>query len=172
MKMTLPHIGMRMVKTGVSVLVCLLIAQLCAYPSPVFACVAAIIVTKDTIENSFKQGIDRVVSTLVGGAIAIVILLWNIDVFNPYLRIAIVALGCILTLYFCVVIKSPDAAALACVVFLSIVLQHPQDKYIFALTRIAETVAGIVVSLTVNRFFRWPPIGPRKQDTADADSPQ
>ncbi len=173
MQLTLPHIGMRIVKTGLSVTICLALGHLFSYSAPIYACVAAIIVTKDTIENSFKQGVDRVVSTLVGGAIAILILLLGITDTSAYLEVVLVGVGCILTLYFCVVLKNPDAAALACVVFLTIVLQHPQDKYIFALTRVGETIVGIVISLLVNRLVKWP-FGKRAEMAAaetDQDTP-
>jgi len=161
MKHPLPHIGFRMLKTALSVSICLLLARLFAYPPPVYACIAAVIVTKETVESSLKMGIARVSATLVGGVMALVWLFFDLQRV-PYLEIPLIGIGILVTLYFCLIIKEPDAAALACVVFLIITLQHPYDKHMFALVRVCETIAGICISLVVNRLIR-PPKGKEKQ---------
>lgn len=174
-------VGMRMVKTGLAVVLCLLLARLFGYAHypPLYACMAAILATKDTVENSLKAGVDRTVATLVGGLIAIVLLFFDFYRVNEYLEILVAGLGCVLTLYFCVLIKSPEAAALACVVFLVILLQHSDDKYVFALVRMGETVTGIGISIVINRFVnprRWfrgkRPRGEDPPDAPKTDAPQ
>jgi uncharacterized membrane protein YgaE (UPF0421/DUF939 family) len=141
-----------MLKTALSVMACLLLARLLSYHPPVFACVAAVIVTKENIESSFKQGVDRVLGALVGGVVALIFLFLS-PARDFYIVIPLVGAGVLFTLYICLLLKIPDAAALACVAFLIIVLLHPEDKYIFALTRVGETIAGICVSLLINRII-------------------
>lgn len=150
--MRFPPIGMRMFKTALSVTLCLLLAWLISYPPPIYACVAAVIVTRETVGRSLRMGVGRVLATLIGGAVAIAFLFLNVGV-SSWLEIPLVGAGVLLALYVCLLFKAPEAAALAAVTMLIIVLGHPEDKYIFALTRMGETVAGICVSLTVNRFI-------------------
>jgi uncharacterized membrane protein YgaE (UPF0421/DUF939 family) len=143
-----PPIGMRIIKTSISVVLCLLLAQLLKYPAPTFACMAAVIVTRENFESSFQQGIARIVATIVGCLFALAIMHFNIE--NQYLHILVTGIGCAFTIYFCVLIKHPDAAALSAVIFLSLALTHVDDKYLFALVRLIETVAGIIIALLVN----------------------
>jgi uncharacterized membrane protein YgaE (UPF0421/DUF939 family) len=109
---------------------------------------AAVIVTRENFESSFQQGIARIVATIVGCLFALVIMHINIE--NQYLHILLSGIGCALTIYFCVLITHPDAAALSAVIFLSLALTHVDDKYVFALIRFLETVAGIIIALLVN----------------------
>ena len=157
-----PAFGMRIVKTGLSVLLCLLLAHWLNQPPPVFACMAAIVVTRENMELSLSQGVARILSTIVGCLFAIAIMFISAE--NAYLHILLVSLGCALTIYFCVLIKHPDAAALAGVIFLSLAISHPNDKYTFALLRLAETVAGIVIALGVNALIRRRPAGHGDED--------
>lgn len=144
----LPAMGMRIIKTSISVMLCLLPAHWLNQPPPIFACMAAVIVTRENIGLSFKQGLARILATMVGGLFALIIMYFNIQ--NQYLHILITGAGCALAIYFCVLIKHPDAAALSAIIFLSLALTHLDDKYTFALTRLIETVAGIIVALAVN----------------------
>ena len=164
---TLPPIGLRMAKTALSVSLCLLLAQLASYPTPTYACVAAVIVTRETVERSFRQGVERVVATLIGGAVALALLFVNLT-YSRWWEIPLVGVGVLLALYVCLLLGAPDAAALAAVTVLIIVLGHPANKYLFALTRVGETVAGICVSLAVNRFIGKPKVENGGQESGDS----
>ena len=162
MKHPLPHIGLRMIKTALSVSLCMLAAWTLSYPPPIYACIAAVIVTRETVEDSFKQGVARVIATLIGGVMALGLLLLDLENSPGLLEVLLAGVGVLLTLYVCLLLKTPDAAALACVTFLIIVLQHADDKYLFALYRVLETIAGIIVSLVVNRII---PVAGKRQKT-------
>jgi len=139
---------MRIIKTGVSVALCLLAGYLLNQPAPIFACMAAIVVTQGSVGESLRSGVARIIATVVGCAIALVIMLASIE--NPYVHMLTVGLGCALTIYFCVLIKYPNAAALAGIIFVSLAVSRPDDKYAFALMRLIETAAGIAISVGVN----------------------
>jgi uncharacterized membrane protein YgaE (UPF0421/DUF939 family) len=147
-----PTLGMRIIKTSISVILCLLLGHFLKYPSPVFACMAAVIVTRENFESSFQQGIARILATIVGCLFALAIMHFNIE--NEYVHILVICAGCILTIYFCVLIKHPDAAALSAIIFLSLTLTHVEDKYLFTLVRFTETVAGIIIALLVNLLWK------------------
>ena len=143
---------MRLIKTGISIFVCLAAAQVIGWPVPIYACIAAIFAMKGTMKESFKYGVSRMVSTVVGGALALLVLLCGVQRIHPYLEILAVTVGALLNLYFCVLIKSPDAAGLSSVIFLIIVLQHPADYVHFTIVRVVETLIGIVISIIINSF--------------------
>lgn len=147
-----PAIGLRIIKTGISVLLCLLLAYWFKQQPPVFACMAAIVVMRENMEQSLSQGIARIVSTIVGCLFAIAIMFINAQ--NSYIHYLLIALGCVLTIYFCVLIKHPDTASLSSLIYISISISHPEDKYSFALLRLMETIAGILVALAVNALIR------------------
>jgi uncharacterized membrane protein YgaE (UPF0421/DUF939 family) len=147
-----PPIGMRIIKTSVSVMACLLLGHLFHYPTPLFACMAAVIVTRENFETSFQQSIARILATIVGCLFALIIMQGEFK--NEYVHILITGAGCVLTIYFCVLIKHPDAAALSAIIFLSLALTHIDDKYVFTFIRLTETIAGIIVSLLVNLLLK------------------
>jgi uncharacterized membrane protein YccC len=116
---------------------------------------AAVIVTREDFTSSFQQGIARILATVVGCLFALIIMHFNIE--NVYLNILIIGAGCILTIYFCVLIKHPDAAALSAIIFLSLTMVHIEDKYLFTLIRFSETVAGIIIAIAVNVLWKKKP---------------
>lgn len=93
-KLDLPHIGSRNIKTGLSVLICLIF-----WPNSLFAAIAAVICVQSTIENSLKIGLNRLIGTLLGGVLSLM-LLYIINEFHlqKFLPI-IVALGVSLIIY-------------------------------------------------------------------------
>jgi uncharacterized membrane protein YgaE (UPF0421/DUF939 family) len=143
---------MRIIKTSLSVVLCLLLGLWLNQPPPIFACMAAVIVTRESFELSMKQAIARVLATVVGCLFALVVMHFPIG--NDYLHILVTGLGCALTIYFCVLIKHPDAAALSAIIYLSLALTHIDDKFVFTATRFIETVIGIIIAITVNVLLK------------------
>ena len=66
----LPTIGLRTLKTGIAVFLCLLI-----WPSePFFACLTAVICLQDTVSNSIKVGFNRGIGTMLGASSGLIFL--------------------------------------------------------------------------------------------------
>ena len=92
----LPHIGSRNIKTALSVLICLIF-----WPNSLFAAIAAVICVQDTVENSVKIGLNRLIGTLLGGILG-VILLFTINKLNlTSFSTIITAIGVSLIIYIC-----------------------------------------------------------------------
>jgi uncharacterized membrane protein YgaE (UPF0421/DUF939 family) len=91
----------------------------------------------------------------------------HFNIGNEYLHVLVTGLGCLATIYFCVLIKHPDAAALSAIIFLSLALFHVADKYEFAFLRMAETIAGIIVAIGVNALIKPPKTEPVKQESVE-----
>lgn len=159
------HIGWRNIKTSLAVLACLLIGRVMENNFPLYACTAAVICMKDTIKNSVKHGIIRMKATIIGGIIAIAFL--AINEYAPFNipNEVIVPLGIMITIYFCGFLDWKEASALACVVVLVILLMHnqDQDKYLYAINRVIETLMGIIVAVVINTYI----VPPEEHDDDD-----
>ena len=149
----MPGVGLRTVKTVASVAACLVLGYLIDGQWPVFACLAAVLTTKETVENSISDGLTRIISTLIGGAAALMVLFFREENMNWLLFAAITSAGTLVTIYFTVLIKKPGATAVAAVVYLGVALMQQDDRFFYAGRRIVETIAGIVIAVLVNKFF-------------------
>lgn len=148
----LPNIGYRNLKTGLSVLICLLL-----FPGALHPAIAAIICMQSTIEDSIKIGINRLTGTLIGGIIGIVMLVivTNLDLHSFSSIIA--ALNVCLIIYICNLIKKPAASVIASIVVLSILIDPTvANPVLYSVKRTTETALGIIISIVINRFITPP----------------
>lgn len=156
-KLTLPKVGSRNLKTALAVFICMLLFQ--AFDkNPLYACIAAIICMKDTVESSFSIGKNRLIGTLLGGILGVTFI-FLID-FIPLLQkvnLLISALGVVIAIYICNIIKKPDAVTICCIVFIGIIINYDvADSYLYAIGRSLDTAIGIVIAIFVNKFIRPP----------------
>lgn len=157
----LPGIGLRTIKTSLSVLVCLvlyefLIIKHISYSEPLYACVAAIISMQDTVENSVEYGINRLFGTSIGGAFGIAFLWIDSIIIKGSLKFLLAALGIILVIYSINLLRKKQAISIACVVFL-IILVNLNDKnpYLYSFFRVFDTAIGIVISIIINKYINF-----------------
>ena len=123
------------------------IAHAAGLQFPVFAMIAAVIVTDIESSKTREQAIPRVIGTLAGGATGALACYWMppsawavaIAIFVP--MFAFRALG------------MPDAAKLAGYVTALVVLQHSgdtRDAWLYAVDRVIETLLGVCVAVLVS----------------------
>lgn len=154
----MPKVGMRIFKTFIAVYLCFLIYLLRGEQgSPFYSAIAAILCMQPYVSNSFKVAMNRTLGTFIGGAMGLVLLIFErsfIPVDMPALQYFVVSLCVIPLIYFTVSIRKASAAYITCVVFLSITVTHGADvnPLIFTIDRIIDTLIGIFVSLGVNAF--------------------
>ena len=151
-KLDLPHIGSRNIKTGLSVLICLIF-----WPNSLFAAIAAVICVQSTIENSLKIGLNRLIGTLLGGVLSLM-LLYIINEFHlqKFLPI-IVALGVSLIIYICNIIKKPSACSISSITLMAILItQSFNDPLMYAIHRTVETAFGVTVAILINKYIHRP----------------
>lgn len=154
------HIGMRIWKTVIAVFLCA-IAGLIFDIHPFYSMIAAILCMQATNSESVKKGVIRCIGTFIGGLAAVIILL-IID-FTPLVSFSLlyyvlISLCIAPVIYLTVMINRESSAFIACVVFLSIVLSHfdTENHYLFAVQRMLETIAGIIIALIINRVIKSP----------------
>ena len=160
----LPHLGLRIVKTTVAVFLCLLFYYLRGYRGqdmPTEAAITAIICMQPYVRDTGAYALTRFVGTLVGVFWGLLLLLLLNDFpalgQSVLLLYAMMALGVLATLYSAVLVRMPDAAGLASIVFLCIVIAFPDidEPLRQAAHRILDVFVGTAVATAVN-VFRLP----------------
>lgn len=159
----LPKIGSRNLKTALAVFICLLLFKF-RDTNPLYACIAAIICMKDTVESSFSMGKNRLIGTLLGGCLGVIFIfiLDNIPYIsntNPLL----ISIGIIIAIYICNIFKKAGSVTICCIVFISIMINYDAPtSYLYAVSRSFDTAIGIIVAIFVNKY-----IHPPKSSTED-----
>lgn len=154
-----PGLGKRTVKTAVAVGICLLLGALVGYEAPFYASIAAVMSMRATPAQSIEYGKERLIGTVVGGAVAllVVFILQKMPFLGTsYLLILLISAAILLGLFICNLLKQKDAAcSICCVVILAILLIHPggRDSYLYILSRTIETAIGIAIAVAVNRLI-------------------
>lgn len=151
MNLNIPKIGLRNVKTAISVSICLVLLS----KDPFFAAIAAIMCMQDTVENSLKIGANRIIGTLLGGFLGLIFLnftrLINAESFTPL----ITGIGVSCAIYLCNAVKKPASSAMASLVLVAIMIAPTgSSAFNYALKRTIETSLGIIVAVLVNKYIK------------------
>jgi len=139
-------IGARIIKTALAVVICVLLGSLVNEKSGFFSSVAAIIAMQSTISDSYIVGRGRVLGTFFGALLGY---LFSLIASGNFLLIGI---GIISIIYICNNLKWEKSAVIACVVFLSIMLDADKDVLQYSVFRLLDTTAGIVIAFLINYF--------------------
>lgn len=147
--------GMRVIKTALAVIVCLLIENLRGADMPTHACISTVVCMQPTLRSTFKASIDRTIGTIIAGVYSyfMAVLLINHMGMEPksllcYLVIGILSFPLMAIM---IAIKKPTSLAISVIVFLIIMLNVSQTNPLtYAVGRVIATLIGIVVALFVN----------------------
>lgn len=150
-----PKIGMRIIKTAVAVLVCLLIDFVWHDNIPLYSTITAILCMQPYLSNSRKVAANRMIGCIIGGIAGMVILtLFQQMLLPKIVQYGIISLMIIPLIYITLLMKRSAASAFTCIVFLSTTLFGSPDAVPFdiAASRTVNTLIGILVALVVNSF--------------------
>lgn len=151
--------GMRVVKTALAVLICLLIEYYRGSSMPYHACIATIVCMQPTLKSTFNAAVDRTLGTIIAGIYAylLAVLLISNAGMSPeslkfYLLIGVLAFPLMALM---IAIKKSASLAITVIVFLVIMLSvSATDPLAYTAERVAGTLIGIAVALFVN----WLPL--------------
>lgn len=151
----MPGIGMRMIKSAVSVFLCFVIYLIRGQGMPFYSAIAAMLCMQQDLSDSISAATNRVLGTIIGGLCGMGLLLLErayLPTDLPALQYLLVSATLIPLMYLTVLLKKTPATYITCVVFMSVAVSHGADvnPYLFALNRIIDTLIGICVSLAVN----------------------
>ncbi len=158
-KMKIPGIGMRIIKSAIAVSLCMIIDLLRGEEGMVFySQLAALWCIQMYRNNTFSNAILRTIGTVVGAIYGLIYILIypraSILLPGNWMEIICIFIGIVLVIYTTVLIQKKGAAYFSCVVFLSIVVNHIGDAnpYNFVLNRFLDTMIGIVIGVLVNNI--------------------
>jgi len=142
-------IGARNIKTAIAVIIVVQLFIILNWDSPFYAAIAAVIGMQNTVENSYKVSINRMIGTVIGGIVGflLTILFGNNTI--------IIGLGIILVIAICNHFNKVNAVVISCIVLIAI-MTNLKDKlpHIYAIHRVFETSIGLFVAIIVNKFFK------------------
>lgn len=148
-------IGLRTIKTVISVFLCFLIDSYRNNSVPFYAAIASILCIQPDMKNSLVIAKNREISTIIGGMWGMFFLVMErlfVTIQPELFRELILSLMLIPIIYISVILNQKDGTFLMCVVFLCVTVTHEKDinPLYFAWNRIIDTSLGIVISLVVN----------------------
>ena len=154
---TLPKIGARNLKTALSVFLCVLLFELFHRPFPFYACIAAVICTRDTLENSLNMGKSRMIGTTIGGILGLFFIFVDRHFYINFLntQAVITGIGIISVIYLCNILNRQSSAQIACIVYLAIMVNLKGiEPYSYAINRIFDTFIGVFIALIINIYIK------------------
>lgn len=159
-KISMPKIGMRIIKSAAAVLLCYLVSFIRGNSGIVFySQLAALWCIQGYVSNSKKNAVQRFIGTVIGALYGLVFLLGRQGIeellgtqIHELINALVVTAFIIVVLYTTVLVKKKQASYFSCVVFLSIVVNHIADAnpYIFVWNRFLDTIIGILIGIGVN----------------------
>ncbi len=142
------RIGMRNIKTGIAVMLCVLAGEFIV-ENPMYAGIGCLVSIQDTFKSSVKFGFNRVKGTAIGGLIGYISLFVARN--NPI----VCGIGTMMTVYGCTSLKINSGIVVACVTFLSINLGNIESApFIYSAHRVIDTVIGVLIGIMVNFIGR------------------
>ena len=152
----IPGVGMRNVKTALAAAFCAL-AYYFIGRSPAFACIGAIFGMGSDMEDSRKNGGNRLFGTLIGGLLSIAVF-WVYLHFYPQgghsmLLAVLLGIATVILILLCQYFW-PGGVQPGGVVLCIVLYSTPVETYVsYALNRILDTTIGVIVALLVNYFL-------------------
>lgn len=156
MRKKLPPLGLRIIKSSVGVFLGFIIYYLRGCQgTPFYTSLAVLWCMRSNIKDSRIMAKQRVIGTFIGGIYGFIILLLVLNLhLTQFMNLMISSFMIIPIIYTTLLIKKKNASYFACVVFLSIVVNHYTDAnpYLFVFNRILDTLIGIILSLIINQM--------------------
>lgn len=145
-------IGMRNIKTAIAIFITIMISALLKLEYPFYAAIATIISMENSVTNSYTAGRNRMMGTLVGAGIGL-IFAW----IKPH-DAFFCALGIVIVIYICNLLKWNKSISIASIVFLAIMLnlEPGESSFYYGINRIFDTLIGVSVAVLVN-YLIFPP---------------
>ncbi|MGG7164200.1 FUSC family protein [Clostridium ihumii] len=142
------RIGMRNMKTGIAVFLCIVISRLLGFKSPFYSCIAAVICMQSTVETSFEVGKNRMIGTAMGTFIGICF-----SYIAPN-SIIFTCMGVSLIIYICDSLHKNKSISISCIVFIAIMTNlNDKSPLEYGTFRFIETALGIIIAVLVNKYI-------------------
>lgn len=153
------HIGMRTIKTALSVMICIGMVNLLEhfginYFTGFFAGLAAVNAMQSSISETRAFGIARAYGTFLGSLIGIAMYPINEMIFQGRFETLFAGLGIIITINIVSRINQ-QAVFMACALFIASIT-NKDSFFIYMAVRTLETAFGAFTSIAINELIRPP----------------
>lgn len=140
------RLGLRIIKTGVAVTVCVAISRLISIDQPFVAVITAVMSMGKSIDSTVKSGKNKLIGVLIGSLTGGVFAMLSPS------NAGLCGIGAILVLYLCHILRLENAGALACVIFAAIMFESGAafPAWLYALSCAQGALIGIAVAVIVN----------------------
>lgn len=145
------HIGLRTVKTGLAVILALLLDSLRPTPIPIFAAIGAIVVMSRTLSDAITAATTQLAGITCGALAGCLFTL-----LFPNDRYIAIGLGLILLIPICQPLRIGFAVPLTCIVFVSVCLYDPArgTPVAYAINRFLDTSIGLATGFVINAVLK------------------
>ena len=151
------HIGLRTLKTAISVFLCVVLFRVLHRGSPMLAALSAIFSLRTDHEQTFKFALSRFVGNTTGGVVAILLFqLRAILPYQEYTDLLLAPIGIILIILFCNQFNKTGVIN-SCSTFLVIFFNvESGQNTAYAIQRILDTLIGALIAIGVNHLLPNP----------------
>ncbi len=144
------HVGMRTLKTSLSVF---LVVLLSAFTSidPQIAALSSVFSQRADIVSSFSFGMRRTIAIICGAFASIIYIFLHNQLPDHIIVTPLLAgIGIVITIQTCLLLKNPQGVIGASATFLVIIFNIPaNDQYAYALLRVLDTFIGALIAISV-----------------------
>lgn len=146
-----PHLGFRIIKTGIAVTLCLALCDLLQLQQPFVAVVTAIISMGRSIDNTVRTGKDHLLAAILGAVCGA--LLYHVSPQNA----GLCGIGIILVIFLCQLLQLRRGTLMGSFMF-AMVMLHPETAGTVQTVWwcMVAAVLGIAIALAVNLLILPP----------------
>ena len=155
-------IGMRIIKTVIAGFLCGLLAFV-REASGFSSMIAAVVCIQNSAGKTIESSINRMAGTLIGG-VAGVLVVYSLDMlgvlYMELLRYVVLSMMLIPIIKLCLAIKKPGCAAMACIVFLCVTINHSigDTPAVYSIDRLFETLVGVALACGIDILLPYQPM--------------
>jgi len=151
------RIGKRTIKTGISVMISVLICQLLQRTSPAIAALASVFTLRQDSMETWKFTKVRIFSNVLGAIVAVgFVFLYKFFPTPSLAMLILLPLGVVIIIVFCDTINQNMAIIGASSTFLVLLITNSEILSVdLVLQRVIDTFIGSIVSIIINHLL-WP----------------
>jgi uncharacterized membrane protein YgaE (UPF0421/DUF939 family) len=150
------RIGMRTFKSGLAVMVCVLLSQVFVQINPMIASLSAVFSLRQDLTTSVSFGKGRVIGNTIGGALAIVYLFFmRATGFQLWTQAIIIPVLVIVCITFSVGVNNVTGiiTAVSTLLMISFTVTANDSVYV-AVQRLFDTFIGTIIAIVFNLYAR------------------
>lgn len=151
--------GLRNIKTALSVLICAVTITFIDKQIPsleityFYAGISAVFALSSTMELSVARGKDRILGTIIGGAIGIIGGIIRLGLLNGDFSMIFLFLEIVITIQIINIVKLKVGVMIGCIMVIASFTTMTEHFVLYSIIRTIGTIYGVLIALLVNKFI-------------------